>query len=258
MKIQNKKLVRVAGVVASFGVHMLASSLDYRVAYYDPMIDPAYSGDGKRRIYIFWHEYILYFVFLRKFCGLAMLLSKHSDADILEELAHLLGFESVRGSTNRGGLQALLGMMHKGNNDKFHLTITPDGPRGPRRVLAPGCVFLASKLQIPIIAMGVGYDRPLRVNSWDRFAVPRPGSRVRCIPSCDIWIPPNLDRIGLEYFRLKIEKLLNELSNEAESWACSKTSYELDSNVLPGPNFSCLYFAKPKRAPIDLSFKFDT
>jgi lysophospholipid acyltransferase (LPLAT)-like uncharacterized protein len=246
MKITSKGLVRAAGTILSLGVHVLDSTLDYRVAYYDPIIDPAYANDGRRRIYIFWHEYIQFFICLRRHCHLAMLLSKHSDADVLEEIAHLLGFDGVRGSTNRGGVQALREMMYKGKSENFHLTITPDGPRGPRRKLASGCVYIASKLQIPIVAMGVGYDRPFRFNSWDRFAVPRPFSRARCIPSSDIIVPPNLDRDGIEHFRKRIENLLNFLSDEAENWATSGESYENESSVLPGPCFSSLYFTRPK------------
>ena len=238
------------GVGASRLVCSLSSTLDYKAAYYDPAIDPAYENDGKRRIYIFWHEYVQFFVGLRRHCRLAMLLSKHSDADILEELANLLGFGAVRGSTNRGGVQALREMMRKEQNERYHLTITPDGPRGPRRVLAPGCVYLASKLQIPLVAMGVGYDRPLRLKSWDRFAIPRPFSRARCIPSSDVYIPPDLDKEGIEYFRRKVETLLNSLSEEAESWARSGVSYENESVVLPGPKYSCVYFSKPKQASV--------
>ncbi len=240
--------MRAFGAALSLGVRSIASTLDYRAAYYDPIIDPAFPNDGQRRIYIFWHEYIQFFIHLRKHCHLAMLISKHSDADVLEIVAKQLGFEVARGSTNRGGLQALREMMRREKQDSFHLTITPDGPRGPRRVLAPGCVYLASKLQIPIVAMGVGYDRPYRLKSWDRFAVPRIGSRARCIPSGDILVPPDLDREGLEYFRKKIEIVLNELSDEAESWALSGDEYDGESSVLPGPMTSLEYFVRPKRA----------
>ncbi|MGI6401333.1 MAG: lysophospholipid acyltransferase family protein [Thermoguttaceae bacterium] len=251
MKIRSKTLIHAAASLTSLGVSLLSSTLDFRVAYYDPIIDPAYPNDGQRRIYIFWHEYIQYFIYLRRHCHLAMLLSRHRDADILEDVARSLGFDGVRGSTNRGGVKALRAMMRKEKDESFHLTITPDGPRGPRRVLAPGCVYLASRLQIPIVAMGVGYDRPLRFNSWDRYAVPRPGSRVRCIPSGDIMVPPNLEREDLEHYRQKIEIILNGLTEEAESWAVSGDSYENESSVLPGPDFSCMYFSKPKQAGID-------
>jgi hypothetical protein len=101
----------------------------------------------------------------------------------------------------------------------MNLTITPDGPRGPRRVLAHGPVYLSSKLGLPLVAMGFGYDRPWRVNSWDRFAIPKPFSRARTVVSPPIVIPPALDREGVEHYRLKVERLLNRLTVEAEAWA---------------------------------------
>jgi lysophospholipid acyltransferase (LPLAT)-like uncharacterized protein len=153
---------------------------------------------------------------------MAMLLSRHRDAEILSHAAYHLGFEFVRGSTNRGGVTALRELLDRSKT--MHLTITPDGPRGPRRQLAPGCVFLASKLGLPLVVMGWGYDRPWRVrNAWDQFAIPRPFSRARAVPSGEIFVPPNLDREGLEYWRLKIEQLLNRLTDEAEAWAVAGT-----------------------------------
>jgi len=249
VKVKSNFLIGAAGLGLSFGVDALTSTLDYKVAYYDPIIDPAYPNDGKRRLYIFWHEYVLFFICARKHCGLAMLLSRHSDADFLDSTARLLGSGCVRGSTNRGGVKALREMARKEQNENFHLTITPDGPRGPRRRLAPGCVYLASRLQIPIVAMGVGYDRPFRFNSWDRFAIPRPGSRVRCIPSGDIWVPRDLDKEGVEYFRVKIENVLNGLTDEAEDWATSGARYENESSLSPGGKYSCLYSTRPKKTP---------
>jgi hypothetical protein len=128
-----------------------------------------------------------------------------------------MGFEFVRGSTNRGGVAALRQLLDKSR--EMHLAITPDGPRGPRRQLAPGPVYLASKLGIPLVAIGVGYERPWRVRSWDRFAIPRPGGRACCILSPELQVPPDLDRDGLEHFRTKVEQLLNHLCDDAEHWA---------------------------------------
>jgi hypothetical protein len=105
----------------------------------------------------------------------------------------------------------------------MNLTITPDGPRGPRRALAPGAIFLASKLGIPIVAMGFGYDRPWRLSTWDRHAIPRAFSRARSVVSPEIHIPPHLDRDGLELHRQQVERLLNRLTLEAEAWAESGT-----------------------------------
>ena len=86
--------------------------------------------------------------------------------------------------------------------------------------MAPGSIYLASKLGLPLVVMGYGYDRPWRVKkAWDHFAIPRPFSRARLIPSREIFVPANLDRDGIEYYRQKIEQLMNRLTLEAETWA---------------------------------------
>ena len=76
-------------------------------------------------------------------------------------------------------------------------------------------MFLASTLQIPIVAMGFGYQHPWRLRTWDRFAIPRPWSRARAVVSRAIAVPSGLDRDGVEYHRKGIERLLNGLSGQA-------------------------------------------
>ena len=101
--------------------------------------------------------------------------SRHRDAEILSRIAQQMGFEFVRGSSKRGGVTAMRELLRKSR--QMNLAITPDGPRGPRRRHGPGPIFLASKLGLPIVLMGFGYDRPWRVKgAWDKFAIPRPYS----------------------------------------------------------------------------------
>lgn len=250
MKIQADTLIRTLGFAASWSVEGWMSTLDYKVAYYEPWVDPAYTNDGKIRLYIFWHEYMQLFIYLRKNCNLAMLLSRHSDADVLEKVAHRFGFGTVRGSTARGGASAIRQMMRK-RGGNWQLTMTPDGPRGPRRKMAPGAVFLASKLGIPIVPMGVGYDRPFRTPTWDRFAIPRPFSRARFIAGPDITVPPDLDRAGIDHYTQKIERLMNRFTDQAEDWARRGYRIEGSSDIAPGPRRSMSYFTLPKQAKID-------
>lgn len=210
--------VRASGLLGASGIRAWMSTLDYRVLFYDQRVDGIYRSE-RPRIYVFWHEYILLPLYLRGNCNLTMLLSKHRDADILYRLAYHLGFECVRGSTYGGATEALLELSRCGQT--MHMAITPDGPRGPRRRLAQGAVFLASRMQIPIVPMGMGVDRPWRTPTWDRFAVPRPGSRARAVVGPEIHIAAGLDRAELELRRQGVERLLNELTTEAEAWAAS-------------------------------------
>jgi len=210
--------LRWGGLLAAQGIRAWMSTLEYRALFYDRLVDPKYGSD-QPRIYVFWHEYILIPLYLRGHCDLAMLLSRHRDADILTRVAYHMGFDCVRGSTNRGAAAALLELSRLGRS--MHLTITPDGPRGPRRKLAVGAVFLASKLGLPIVPLGLGVDRPWRMKSWDQHAIPRPFSQVRGIMGPAITIPPDLDREQLEVSRCRLERLLTDLTLEAEDWAAS-------------------------------------
>jgi hypothetical protein len=82
--------------------------------------------------------------------------------------------------------------------------------------------------------MGFGYDRPWRTNSWDRFAMPRPFSRGRAILGPPLMLPRDLDRDGLETARLRVERLLNDLTCEAEAWAAAGTRKAGEVMLRPG------------------------
>ncbi|MCA9161838.1 MAG: lysophospholipid acyltransferase family protein [Planctomycetales bacterium] len=218
MKIKSPLLLKTAGLgIASLTANWM-STLQYKGFLYDPDVDPASPQCQGPMIYLFWHEYIPFLFYLRSHCRLSMLVSQHADAEFLSQAARHMGFGTVRGSTTRGGVTALRQMLQS-LGDR-NLAITPDGPRGPRRKLAQGCVYLSSKLQMPLVAIGLGYDRPWRYRrAWDQFAVPRPFSRARGIASPAMHIPSDLDRDGIEHYRQQVERLLNFLTDEAEQWA---------------------------------------
>jgi hypothetical protein len=187
MNVTSPFAIGAWSLVSTAAIRQWMGTLDYQVEFGDPEVDPVHPRYRGAKIYVFWHENILMPLYLRGHSNIAMLLSRHTDANILDRVARMMGFGVVRGSTFRGGSAALRELAERaavGN-----LTITPDGPRGPRRRLAPGCVFLASTLGIPIVAMGMGYD---------------------------------LDRDGIERHRAGIESLLTHLSNEAEAWATAR------------------------------------
>ena len=202
-------------------VRQLMGSLDCRADFGDPEVDPVHPAFRGSKIFVFWHENILLPLYLRGHSNTSMLLSRHWDANILDRVARMNGFGVVRGSTFHGSSVALRELAERAATG--NLTITPDGPRGPRRRLAAGCIFLASTLGIPIVAMGFGYARPWRLSTWDRFAIPRPWSRARGIVSRAIAIPPGLDRDGIERHRAGVERLLVRLTDDAEAWATAGT-----------------------------------
>jgi lysophospholipid acyltransferase (LPLAT)-like uncharacterized protein len=211
-------LARVGGFALSAIVRPWMSTLRYQAWYETPHCDPAAADYCGRAVLITWHEYLPIFLYLRGHCDVALLVSKHRDAEFLARIAKLWGFDAVRGSTARGGAKALRKLLR--DRSRTSLGIAPDGPRGPRRELAPGCIYLASRLGLPIIMGGFGYDRPWRnQRSWDKFAVPRLGSEARLVISRRYWVDPDADRPALECHRQVVEHRLNELTGLAERWA---------------------------------------
>ena len=217
-KIKLRGMNGAAGHAFTYFMRAWMSTLRYECVYADPSLDPI-RGIHRPRLYLVWHEYLLAPLYLRPHTDLSILVSQHIDADVLEAIAAASGFGCVRGSTGRGGVAALRELSERGK--KQHLVITPDGPRGPRRELASGPIYLASRLGLPIVMISVAYDKCWRTRSWDRFAVPRPFTTARALLSAEHHVAPDLDREALEVRRLEIEAQFNRLTGEAEAWAAT-------------------------------------
>ncbi|PQO40971.1 lysophospholipid acyltransferase family protein [Blastopirellula marina] len=224
-KTHHPWIARTGGMALVTSLKMVMSTLDIRAMYFQAENDPANPFCPRRGIYIFWHEYITIPFALRGHCDISMLLSRHRDAEWLAHAASLMGFGTVRGSSSWGSIAALKELIKLSRSQ--HLAITPDGPQGPRRELAQGPIYLASKLQMPLIPMGFGMDRPLRLGTWDKFALPRPFSRARMIMGEAIYVPRKIDRDQAEAYRQQVQRILNQLTTTAENWAESH---------LPGEN----------------------
>jgi lysophospholipid acyltransferase (LPLAT)-like uncharacterized protein len=233
VKIRSTFVTNLVSLLTTAAIRGWMGSLDHKWACYEPRLDPASPDCRGQKIYVFWHEYILAPLSIRGHCNLSMLLSRHRDADYLARIAAHMGFDCIRGSSYHGGTAALRELIRKSRSR--HLTLTPDGPRGPRREAAMGPIYLASKLEIPLVCAGIGYDRPWRLGTWDRFAIPRPGSRARGILSPAITVPANLDRDGFEHYRREVQRFLNRLTAEAEAWAESGTAKLDEMPVHRGP-----------------------
>lgn len=219
MKIRNPWLIKVLGLVVAVMIRMWIGTLRFRYRPVDGRDrHPHRVPPEERYIYAFWHETILLPAFHYGRPDCYALISQHADGQLIAEACRHLGFRTVRGSTRRGGIEAtreLLRVGKKGN----HVGVTPDGPRGPRRQVQPGIIYLASRTGLPIIPVGVGFRRPWRMRSWDRFALPRPWSDAALVTGEPISVPPDLDREAIERYRQLLEQALHEVTATAECWA---------------------------------------
>ena len=218
MKIRNRHLVRAAGWLGATLARTLIRSLSSRIHSIGPDVGLGRTQHADRFIYSIWHENLLLPAALYGGPDLAVLISSHADGQILGGLIEAMGMEMVLGSSTRGGVEAVRQLIRPDVTWK-NLAITTDGPRGPRRVVQPGAVYIASRTGMKLVPVGIGYNSSWRLKSWDRFAVPKPCSRARCILGEPIAVPPNLRTAGLEEYRQRMQAEMDRLNSAAEEWA---------------------------------------
>jgi lysophospholipid acyltransferase (LPLAT)-like uncharacterized protein len=128
-------------------------------------------------IYVLWHGDLLPLLWTHRNNGIAVMISEHSDGEIIARIAKALRFRTVRGSTSRGAARALLAACSE-LEDGHEVAITVDGPRGPAGSVAPGALVIGQRTRAPLLPVAAYADRAWRLRSWDRFMIPKPFARV--------------------------------------------------------------------------------
>lgn len=136
-----------------------------------------------------------------------VLTSASRDGSILAAAATVFHGEAARGSSSRRSRAAIVGLLRK-LRDGYAVVITPDGPRGPRYRLQPGVVKLAQASGAPVVPVRVEFGRAWRLNSWDRFRIPCPFSKVKVVLEEALDVPRQLDEDSFERERRRIEMQL--------------------------------------------------
>lgn len=135
------------------------------------------ASDGQPAIYAFWHDQLLLMIKAYRGDGnLRILISASKDGELIARTMARFNVETVRGSSHRGGKEALKEMIALGKGG-VSLAITPDGPKGPRRQLKPGVAQIACRSGLPVVPVAFSCSHGYRFGSWDRFLLPYPWAR---------------------------------------------------------------------------------
>lgn len=153
-------------------------------------------GRGQPYLLSSWHGQLLPHIWANRFRGLCAMVSLHGDGEIISRIIVGLGFRAVRGSSSRGGREAMAGMLQELAEGRS-CAITPDGPRGPAGVAHPGVLSIAIRSGAPIVPIRCEISRAWHLRSWDRFQVPKPFARVRVIYG-DPWLPTGAGEAAMQ------------------------------------------------------------
>lgn len=180
-------------------------------------------ASGQRFIMVAWHNrnivgpmgYVAHAPKGRVFRPLA---SASRDGTLAAMTMQYLGVDCIRGSSSRGGTQALREMLRaaKAGAD---LGITPDGPRGPIYEVQPGVVAAARLTGLPIIAMSYHAHAHKRLKSWDRMIVPRPFTTLAYGWDGPFTVPKGASDDAMEAVRLQVQQALLQLNDNVAALA---------------------------------------
>lgn len=170
----------------------------------------------KSIIYLVWHGSMLLPVYVMRNRKILAMVSEHGDGEIIAQAIVRLGYETVRGSSTRGGSKALRTMI-KRIKTGAECTILPDGPRGPRHEVKMGAIVLAQLSGTPIVIISSAAQKPIVFNSWDRFTMWQPFSKCSVVFSEPIRIPRKLAPDELESWRIYVENRMKAIDEDADA-----------------------------------------
>lgn len=213
MRTYDRLLLALGPPLGSWAVRLLAATL--RLTLEEDHARPFWER-GAPLIYAIWHGQILIIPALYgRAHAVNVMASRSRDGELVARFARRFGFEAARGSTTRGGSEALRRLARLLRQGR-EVAVVPDGPLGPRGVVQPGVIALARMTGAAILPLAFGAHPAWRLRSWDEFLIPKPFARGAVCFGPPLFVPPNADRSHQEALRKELEGQLSELTFRAD------------------------------------------
>ena len=215
MKIRSPLLTRLAIAAFTRVVQLLFYTLrrDFRAK--TAKTSPYIASGPERFLYCVWHDSIMMPIFAARHVYSSALVSRHHDGSYIAGILGMVGISSVRGSTQHGGASAFRQMIATAKDR--HIVITPDGPRGPRRVMQSGVVFLASHTGRAIVPTAHGCIRSWKIKgNWTNLMMPKPFTKIFLMSGEPIKVPPDLSREEAALYTALVQDEMDRLGAEVE------------------------------------------
>jgi lysophospholipid acyltransferase (LPLAT)-like uncharacterized protein len=135
-------------------------------------------GSGRPVVIMSWHEALLPVLWHHRAQGISAIMSAGRDGQHLAAFARRIGYRIIPGSSSRGGARALLRAVRTLREGRV-VGFTPDGPRGPRRVIKPGVLLAAQRGGGLVVPVHAEAHPAWRLASWDTMLIPKPFAKVR-------------------------------------------------------------------------------
>jgi len=137
----------------------------------------------------------------------SIMISQSKDGEIVAKIALRSGWNPVRGSSSKAGTEALKKIITNLKEKKLAAHIV-DGPKGPPGIVKPGVIRLAHAANAVIVPFSVSAEKAWYFNSWDKFLLPKPFSKVFLRFGKMIKFDRVKDKEIIERQRMKLEEVM--------------------------------------------------
>jgi len=176
--------------------------------------------EGKNWIYLLWHNNIAIASWVLRKDHLVIMASASEDGGLATEMLQNFGFETVRGSSSKGGLKAMLSIVKLIKSGRS-AALTPDGPRGPKYELQKGTIVIAQKTGVPLVPIDIQATGQWVLNkSWDQHKLPKPFSTLIISIGKPIYVDSHLKSDDLNQIQKRVETEMNQNVQRANNNIC--------------------------------------
>lgn len=167
-----------------------------------------------------WHRNAIFlFYYFRTLGPRGVMISRSKDGDLVAQVARRFGYTTMRGSSSKGGTQALQQMIaYMKETHEKRLCGTPvDGPRGPARIMKKGMLAVAKETGVLFVPVACSGTRVLTFHkAWDKTMIPLPFSKMVIDFGEPFRVASDADDAQLEILRRRAEQALNDMTDNLD------------------------------------------
>jgi lysophospholipid acyltransferase (LPLAT)-like uncharacterized protein len=202
-----KALLRSDGVQAFLGwvlgiyIRLVLTTVRWRHENLE-CVEPVLAGDSGA-IALFWHGRIPLCLatapqWWRK--RTRAFVSPSADGEFIAQALAMAGFPAIRVSSAKKGDSAKARQAVAAIREAVTwvaeggaLVVTPDGPRGPNELIAPGAVQIAKRSGQPVFLMGIAANPAFQADTWDEVMFALPFGRGSVVWEGPLHVPKDAD-----------------------------------------------------------------
>jgi lysophospholipid acyltransferase (LPLAT)-like uncharacterized protein len=227
-----KKLLRSDGVQAVLGallggyLRLVLKTVRWRHENVE-CVEPVLAGSSGA-IALFWHGRIPLCLatapqWWRK--RTRCLVSPSADGEFIARALAMSGFPAIRVSSAKKGdaakaRQAVAAIREATAwvQEGHALVVTPDGPRGPNEVIAPGALQIARRSGQPVFLMGIAANPAWQLrNTWDQVMFAAPFGQGAVVWEGPLHVPRDADEPAIQALIVEWSARLSAATRRAEA-----------------------------------------